>query len=155
MVECIPKRKMHKQAQHRFWHTAKWNKLYHLKWNINTWDTAIPLHGCHFCPPSFFCNPICINLLQLMSGVITHNSVKNEVSILINGWVIANYSVSRPPFCLPSWNLWSYLRQTSTTDVRCHYAQFSENEVSILINGRVTDNYSVSRPQFFPPSWNL
>ena len=25
-------------------------------------------------------------------------TVKNEVSILINGWVTANYSVSRPPF---------------------------------------------------------
>ena len=27
------------------------------------------------------------------------------------------------------------LCQTSTTDVSCHYAQFSENDVSILING--------------------
>ena len=49
---------------------------------------------------------ICVNLLQLMSGVITYNSVKkNEVSILINGCVTAKYSVSRPPFCPPSWNL--------------------------------------------------
>ena len=24
--------------------------LYHLKWNINAWDTAIPLHGHHFVP---------------------------------------------------------------------------------------------------------
>ena len=51
---------------------------------------------------------------------------KNEVSTLINGWVTANYSVSRPPFCPPSWNLLSDLCQTSTTHVRCHYAQFSE-----------------------------
>ena len=29
---------------------------------------------------------------------------KNEVSILISGRVTANYSVSRPPFCPPSWN---------------------------------------------------
>ena len=37
-----------KKAQHRSWHMAKCNNLYHLKWNINTWDTAIPLHGRHF-----------------------------------------------------------------------------------------------------------
>ena len=30
---------------------------------------------------------------------------KNEVSTLINGWVTANYSVSRPQFCPPSWYL--------------------------------------------------
>ena len=32
-------------------------------------------------------------------------SEKNEVSILINGWVTANYSASQSPFCPPSWNL--------------------------------------------------
>ena len=80
---------------------------------------------------------------------------KNEISVLINGWVTANYSVSRQPFCPPSWNLLSDLRQTSTTHVCCHYAQFSEkNEVSILINGWVTANYSVSQSPFCPPSWN-
>ena len=30
---------------------------------------------------------------------------KNEVSILINGWITAKYSVSRSSFCPPSWNL--------------------------------------------------
>ena len=30
---------------------------------------------------------------------------KNKVFILLNCWVTANYSVSRPPFCSPSWNL--------------------------------------------------
>ena len=55
------------------------------------------------------CNQICVKLLQLMCAVITHNSWKNEVSVLINGWVIANYSVSRPPICPPSWNLLSDL----------------------------------------------
>ena len=59
---------------------------------------------------------------------------KNEVSILINDWVIANCSVSRPPFCLTSWNLLSYLSQTSTTNMRCHYAQFSEKKWSLYIN---------------------
>ena len=78
---------------------------------------------------------------------------KNEVSILINSWARATYSVSRPPFCPPSWNLLSDLCQTSTTHVRYHYAKFSEkNEVSLLINGWVTANYSISQPQFSPPS---
>ena len=88
---------------------------------------------------------------------------KNEVSILTNDCVTANYSVSQPPFCPPSWNFWSDLSQTSTTDIRhlgiynqtsttdmrCHYAQFGEkNEVSVLINGWSTAKYSVSRPPF-------
>ena len=56
----------------------------------------------HFVLHLWICNRICVKLLQLMYGVITQNSVKkNEVSILINGWVTANYSVSRPPFCPP------------------------------------------------------
>ena len=81
---------------------------------------------------------------------------KNEVSVLTKGWVTANYSVWRPPFCPPSWNLLSKLFQTSTTDVCCHYAHISEkNEVCVLINGWVTANYSVSRPPFCPPSRNL
>ena len=106
---CVSiKRKIliNKKAQNRSWHTAKCSKLYHLTWNINVWDTAIPLHDRHFVRHLGICNPICIKLPQLMSGVITHNSVKkNEVSTLINGWVTVNYSVSRPPFCSPSWNL--------------------------------------------------
>ena len=45
------------------------------------------------------CNRICVKLLQLMSDVIAHNSVKkNEVSILINGRVSAKYNVSRHYF---------------------------------------------------------
>ena len=48
------------------------------------------------------------------------NEWKMEVSILINGWVTANYSVSRPPFCSPYWNLWSDLYKALTGYVRCH-----------------------------------
>ena len=84
-----------KKAQHRSWHMAKCSKLYHLKWNINAWDTAMYLHGRHFILNLEICNPICIKLLQLMSGVITHNSVKTTKSILINGWVIASYVSGR------------------------------------------------------------
>ena len=81
---------------------------------------------------------------------------KYEFSILINSWATAFYRGLRPPFCSPSGNLLSNLCQTSTTHVRCHYAQFSEkNEVSILINDWVTANYSVSQLPFCPPSWNL
>ena len=72
-----------KKAQHRSWHTAKCNKLNHLKWNIHAWDTAMPLHGRHFVRHLGICNPICIKLLQLMTGVITHNSVKKR-SLYIN-----------------------------------------------------------------------
>ena len=124
-----------KEAQHRSWHSEKCNKLYQLNGNICAWEIAIPLHGRHFVCHLGICNPICIILLQLMSGVTTHNSVKkNEVSILKSDWVIANYSVSRPPFCPPSWNLFSDLCQTSTTHVRCYYAQLSEKKRCLCIN---------------------
>ena len=53
-------------------------------------------------------------------------SEKNEVSILINGWVTANYSVSRPSFCPPSWNLYFDLCKTLTGYVRCHFEQFKK-----------------------------
>ena len=148
-------RDIDKKARHKSWHMAKYNKLYHLKWNINAWDTAIPLHGHHFVRHLGICNAICIKLLQLMSGIITHNSVKKRKSILINGLDIANYRLSRPPFCPPSWNLLSDLCQTSTTDVCYHYSQFNEKEVYILINGWVKASYSVPRPPFCRPSWNL
>ena len=56
---------LNKKGHRRIWHTAKC---------INY---AITLG---------ICNPICVKLLQLMSGVITINSVeKDKVSILING----------------------------------------------------------------------
>ena len=97
----------------------------------------IVFYGRHFVRHHGICYRICVKLLKLMCAVITHNSVKiNEVSILINDRVTINYSVSQPPFCPPSWNLLSDLCQTSTTDVRCHYAQLGEkNEVSLLITG--------------------
>ena len=67
----------------------------------------IAFHSRHFVRHLVICKRIGVNLLQLMSGVITHNSVKkNEVSILINGWVMAKYSVSRLPF----WNLYNYYK---------------------------------------------
>ena len=71
----------YKKAQHRRWHTAKCNKLYHLKWNINAWDIAMHLHGRNFVRHLGICNPICIELLQRMSGVIMHNSVKKMKSL--------------------------------------------------------------------------
>ena len=52
----------------------------------------IVFHGRHFVRHLGIYNQICVNLLQPMSGVITHNAVKkNEVTILINGLVTANY----------------------------------------------------------------
>ena len=87
----------------------------------------IVFHGRHFIHHLGICNRICVKLPQPMCAVITHNSVKNEVSILINGWVTANYSVSRPPFCPPSWNFSSNLCQTLTDYVRCYATQFNTN----------------------------
>ena len=51
---------------------------------------------------------------------------------LINGWVTANDSVSQPPFCPHLW-ICKRMCQSSTTDLRCHYAQFSEKR-SLHIN---------------------
>ena len=46
----------------------------------------IVFNGRHFVRHLGICYRICVKLLQLMSGVITQNSVKkNEVFILING----------------------------------------------------------------------
>ena len=45
---------------------------------------ALALHGRHFVSHLEICNPICVKLLQLMSDAITHNSVENEDSMLIN-----------------------------------------------------------------------
>ena len=91
----------------------------------------IVFHGRHIVRHLAICNRICVKLLQLMSGVISHNSVKIEVSILINGRCAANYSVSLPPFCPPSWNLSSDLCKTLTGYVRYYSEQFKKNDVSI------------------------
>ena len=94
----------------------------------------LALHSRHLVRHLGICNPICVKLLQLICAVIMHNSAYNEIYVLINGWVTANYSVSQPPFCPPSWKLLSDLCQTSTTHVRCYYAQFSEKKRSLYIN---------------------
>ena len=41
----------------------------------------IVFHGRHFVRHLGICNPICVKLLQTMSGVISHNFKKNNVSI--------------------------------------------------------------------------
>ena len=86
---------------------------------INCWDTV----NYSVSRPPFvrylgICNRICVKLLQLMCAVITHNSVKkNEVSILINGYVTANP---------PSWSLLSDLCQTFIDYVQCYSTQFKK-----------------------------
>ena len=46
----------------------------------------IVFHSRHFVRYLGIFTLICVNLLQLMFGVITHNSVKkNEVSLLLHG----------------------------------------------------------------------
>ena len=56
---------------------------------------------------------------------------KKVVSILINGWVTAKYSVSRPPFCPPYWNLLSDLCQNLTGYVQCHCERFKRKTASL------------------------
>ena len=46
----------------------------------------IVFHGRHFVRRLGICYRICVKLLQLMSGVITHNSVKKR-SLHINKWL--------------------------------------------------------------------
>ena len=87
----------------------------------------IVFHGRHFVRYLGICYRICVKLLQLTCAVITHNSVKkNEVSVVIDGWVTAKYSVSLPPFYPPSWNLKSHLCKTLTGYVRCYSEQFNK-----------------------------
>ena len=49
----------------------------------------IAFHSRHFVRHLGICNRICVNLLQLMFDVITHNSVKKR-SLRINKWL--NYA---------------------------------------------------------------
>ena len=46
----------------------------------------IAFHGRHFIRHLGICNPICVKFLQLMFGVIAHNSVKKR-SPYINEWL--------------------------------------------------------------------
>ena len=87
-------------------------------------------HGRHFFRHLAICNLTCVKLLQLMCAAIAQNSVKKRC-LLINGWVTANYSVSRPPFCPPSWNLYSDLCQTLTGYVRCYSTQYKIKTTSL------------------------
>ena len=41
----------------------------------------LEFHGRHFVRHLGICNPICVKLLQVMSGVIPRNLKKNDVSI--------------------------------------------------------------------------
>ena len=72
----------------------------------------IIVHGRHFIRHLGTWNQICVKRLLLMWLSLQAFRWKNEVAILINGWLTADYSVSRPPFCPPSWNLKSVLCQT-------------------------------------------
>ena len=42
-----------------------------------------------------------------------------------------SHTLARPPFCPPSWNLYSELCQTFTTNVRCHQAEFNVKAKSL------------------------
>ena len=91
----------------------------------------IVFHGRHFVRHLGICYRICVKLVQLVCATIIHKSVKNEVSILINGCVTIKHSVSRPPFCPPSWNLKSDLCKTLTGYVWCHVEQSQRKTASL------------------------
>ena len=146
-----------KKVQHRSWHMAKCNTLYHLKWNINAWDTPMHLHGRHFVRHLGICNPICIKLLQLMSGVITHNSVKTTKSILINGWVIASYVSGRHfvrhlgicnHICAQLLQLMSGVITHNSVKKRSLY-------INKWLSYRLQSIIVFPGRHFCPPSWNL
>ena len=112
-------------------------------------------HVRHFIRNLGICKRICVKLLQMICAVIAHNSVENDDSIVINGRATVNYSVSRPPFCPPSWNLWPDLCQTPTDYFGVTPRNSVKKDDSTLINVRVTANYRVSQPSFCQPSWKL
>ena len=111
----------------------------------------IVLRSRHFVCHLRICNPICVKLLQLMYAVIMHDSLKTDVSVLINGSVTANYSVSRPPFCPPSWNLESDLCQTSATDVFYYY--YYCVKLLQIMSGVIPCHLKKRRPHLKPFSW--
>ena len=99
----------------------------------------IVIHSRHFVRHLGICNPICIKLLQLMSGVITHNSVKKgslaELQPLIVFYslhfvrhlkFVILFATNFYNWCLVSLRIIDW-----------------KNEDAILINGWVTANYSV------------
>ena len=49
-------------------------------------QSIIVFHGRHFVRHLGVCNRILVNLLELMAGVNTHNSVKKQ-SLHINQWL--------------------------------------------------------------------
>ena len=58
----------------------------------------IAFHSRHFVCHLGICKQICVDLLQLMSGVITHNSVKKR-SLHINKWLSYGYFVRHLGIC--------------------------------------------------------
>ena len=46
----------------------------------------IVFHDCHFVRHLEISNPICVKLLQVMSGIVPHNLKKNDVSIKPLSW---------------------------------------------------------------------
>ena len=88
-------------------------------------QSIIVLRGPHFVHHLGICNRI---LCQTSATHVRYHyaqfSEKNEVAILINSRVTANYSASWSPFCPPSLNLKSDLCQTLTDYVRCYSIQF-------------------------------
>ena len=91
----------------------------------------IVFHSCHFSAILEFVIGFLSNFYNWCPMSLRTIRWKNEVSILINGWVTVKYSVSRPPFCPPSWNLYSDLCKTLIGYVRYHFEQFRTKMASL------------------------
>ena len=99
-------------------------------------QSIIVFHGRHFVNHNGICNRICVELLQLMCAVITHNSVKKR-RLYFHKWLSYNqlYCFMAAIF-VRHLGICNRMCQTCVNDVRCYYAQFAEKDkVSILING--------------------
>ena len=94
--------------------------------------SIIVFHIRHFVRYLGICNRICVKLLQLMSGVTTHNSVKKKRSLHINKWLSYGHIwCFTGAICPPSGNLYLDLYKPLTGYVLCHSEQFKRKTASL------------------------
>ena len=90
----------------------------------------IGFHGCHLSAILEFVIIFTSNFYNWCALSLRTTPWKTK-SLLINGWVTVNNSVSQPPFCRPSLNLLFDLFGTLTGYVRCHSEQFRKKTTSL------------------------
>ena len=144
-----------KKSQHRSWHTAKCNELYHLKWNINAWHTAIACTSA-----------ILYSLLEFVIRFVSNFYTWCPVSLRTIQWTTRSLYINKWLMYSQFWCFTAailsailefVMKFASNVYNWCSlsFPTIPWNTVSILINGWVTANYSVSRPLLWRSSWNL